>query len=154
MCPMCAPKWWKNPQRRGLAPPSEVDERIDPLQTVLIIDDSPTIRYLLKVYLAGLAVTVLEASDGAAGLRQVREGGVSLVIADLRMPGVDGFEFIRQLRADATHGRLPVILLTMEAEPGLKEEALALGANAFLTKPVPLAVLRETVQQLLSPVSP
>lgn len=97
---------------------------------------------------------MLEANDGEAGLRQVREGGVSLVIADLRMPGMDGFEFIRQLRADATHGRLPVILLTMEAKPGLKEEALALGANAFLTKPVPLAVLRETVQQLLSPVSP
>lgn len=119
------------------------------MQTVLIVDDSPTFRYLLRVYLSGLQIQMAEATDGEAGLAQIDAGEIALVIADLRMAGMDGFEFLRQLRARPTHARLPVILLTSETTPGLREEALRLGASEFLTKPVPLARLRECVQRWL-----
>lgn len=123
-----------------------------PRATVLIVDDSATIRHIIRVYLSGLAgVEVREASDGAEGLAAVDAGGIDLVIADLRMPGVDGLEFLRRLRArlDSKHCRIPVILLTMETAPGLREQLLAAGANEFLTKPISNAVLRATVQALL-----
>ena len=121
-----------------------------PVQTVLIIDDSPTFRYLLRVYLSGLPIQIAEASDGEAGLAQVNAGEIALVIADLRMAGMDGFEFLRQLRSHSRRAKLPVILLTSETTPGLREEAQRLGASEFLTKPVVLARLRECVQRLLA----
>jgi two-component system chemotaxis response regulator CheY len=114
---------------------------------VLIIDDSSTIRFITRVYLSGLGVEVREASHGRDGLAAIDAGGIDLVIADLTMPEMDGLEFVRQLRArpDPRQSQIPVILMTMEQAPGLREKLLAAGANRFLTKPVTNEVLRAAV---------
>jgi two-component system chemotaxis response regulator CheY len=119
---------------------------------VLIIDDSPTIRYITRVYLSGLGVEVREATNGRDGLAAIDAGGVDLVIADMTMPEMNGLQFLQQLRArpDPRQSRLPVILMTMEQTPGLREQLLAAGANEFLTKPVSNEVLRATVRALLA----
>ncbi len=121
------------------------------MQTVLIIDDSPTIRYLVSVYLSGMKIRLVEAGTGRDGLSLAQGGGLSLVIADLRMPGMDGLEFIRQLRQGPVHASLPVILLTSESGPEAREQALEAGASEFLTKPVTLARLRECVLAWILP---
>ena len=120
---------------------------------VLIIDDSPTIRFITKVYLTGMGVEIREASSGRVGLAAIEAGGIDLVVSDLTMADIDGLEFVRQLRAhrDPRHNRIPVIILTMESGPGLRERLLAAGASEHLTKPVSNTALRAVVLSLLPP---
>ena len=121
--------------------------------TVLILDDSPTIRFITKVYLTGLGVEIREASDGREALAAIEAGGIDLVVSDLTMPGMDGLQFVRQLRTrlDPRHNRIPVIMLTMESGPGLRERLLAAGVNEYLVKPVTNTQLRAVVLGLLPP---
>ena len=121
-------------------------------QTILIIDDSPTIRNIIKVYLMGSQFEFMEAEGGEKGLELVRKGSVELVIADINMPGMDGLTFVRQLRADARPELrgIPVILLTGEKAEALRIQGLKAGANEFIRKPVSSAGLIEAVNKLLN----
>lgn len=120
-------------------------------QTVLLVDDSATIRYIIKVYLMGLGVELLEAGDGEKGLAVLHASHVDLVIADVRMPGIDGITFVKMLRADPEPRlrAIPVVLLTMQQGAAERQEGMDAGANAYLTKPVTSGLLKETVQRLL-----
>lgn len=121
--------------------------------TVLILDDSPTIRFITKVYLTGLGVEIREASNGREALTAIEAGGIDLVVSDLTMPGMDGLQFVRQLRTsrDPRHNRIPVIILTMESGLGLRERLIAAGVSEYLTKPVTNTQLRAVVLGLLPP---
>ena len=123
--------------------------------TVLILDDSPTIRFITKVYLTGPGVEIREASNGRDALTAIEAGGIDLVVSDLTMPGMDGLQFVRQLRTirDPRHNRIPVIILTMESGLGLRERLIAAGANEYLVKPVTNTQLRAVVLGLLPPVA-
>jgi two-component system chemotaxis response regulator CheY len=120
-------------------------------QTVLLIDDSPTIRTIIKIYLMGRSFDFVEAEGGERGLQLARLMPIELVIADINMPGMDGLTFTKQLRADNnTKVRsLPVILLTGEKSEDLRTKGMEAGANAFIQKPVSSARLIEVVNQLL-----
>jgi two-component system, chemotaxis family, chemotaxis protein CheY len=120
-------------------------------QTVLVIDDSSTIREIIKIYLSGRSFEFVEAESGDRGLQLARLMQVDLVIADVKMPGMDGLTFVRHLRADEKpHLRtVPVILLTGEKSEDLKSQGLEAGANAFVQKPVSSGRLKEVVNQLL-----
>ncbi len=103
---------------------------------VLIIEDSPTTRAVIKVYLVGHHLEFLEANDGAQGLQLARTHRPDVVVVDLKMPGMDGFTFCRTLRGDPRLKDTPVILLTGAKGDAIKREALMAGANHFMTKPI------------------
>ncbi|HXN32465.1 MAG TPA: response regulator [Polyangiaceae bacterium] len=120
-------------------------------QTILIVDDSKTMREVLKVYLMGRRYEFLEAEDAERGLRLLRLVPVSLVIVDLKMPKIDGLAFLRHLRADGAPGqRVPVIMVTGEKGSLYESLAMRAGANAFLHKPLDSARAVEAVDRLLS----
>ena len=103
---------------------------------VLIIEDSPTTRAVIKVYLVGHHLEFLEANNGNDGLAMTREHRPSVIVVDLKMPGMDGFTFCRTVRADARVKNTPIILLTGSKGDEIKREALNAGASFFMTKPI------------------
>lgn len=121
--------------------------------SILLIDDSPTIRALVKVYLMGLRCTFLEAENGAQALDLLAATPVTLIIADVKMPVLDGFAFLTRVRASADPAlrQVPVIFLTGEQGAELRQRAETIGANAFLTKPVCNVELTSLVRQMLRP---
>jgi CheY-like chemotaxis protein len=102
---------------------------------VLIVDDDPAIRQLCSINLQIEGFVVLEAEDGRRGLEQVRLARPDLVVTDVRMPGLDGFQLAEALRRDERTRKIPLIFVSGETEPAEAARAHALGALAYLTKP-------------------
>ena len=121
------------------------------VHTVLIVDDSPTIRSVAKIHLMGCGYDFVEADSAERALQVLKLVPVSLVLADIRMAGMSGIDFVRAVRADQRpHVRnAPVVLMTGEKALPLRAEAMAAGANAFLNKPITSGALLAVVQQLL-----
>jgi two-component system chemotaxis response regulator CheY len=122
-------------------------------RTVLIVDDSPTIRSFAKIFLKQLQLEVVEAEDGAQALALVRENLPLLAIVDVNMPGMDGLTFTRELRADPRPelASLPVVLLTGDRSEQLRQQGVEAGASEFLGKPIRGADLQALVRKLLGP---
>jgi CheY-like chemotaxis protein len=145
---------------------SAIDERTDPAnasalsytcarlmrRTVLIVDDSATIREIVKIYLAGKDIEFLEAQDGERALSVCRLTPITLVIADIKMPGMDGIEFTHQVRISGKPEleKVPIVLLTGEKDADLRTRGLAAGATAFLHKPISGQALREVTDPYLT----
>lgn len=102
------------------------------MQNVLVIDDDPSLAGLLAEYLGGRGLRVEVAGDGTAGLERLAGGGVDLVVLDVMMPGLDGFDVLREIRRQ---GALPVIMLTARGEDLDRIVGLELGADDYLSKP-------------------
>jgi two-component system KDP operon response regulator KdpE len=113
---------------------------------VLIVDDEAQIRRALRTGLTGHGYTVEVAEDGEAALAMIAARPHDVVVLDLAMPGIDGFEVLRQLRA---WSRLPVIVLSAHGEERDKVEALDLGADDYLTKPFGMGELLARVRAVL-----
>lgn len=118
-------------------------------RSVLVVDDSPTIRGFARLILRSLDVTVLEAEDGAKALAAARATPPALVLADVNMPVMDGLSLTRELRKDRALKDIPVLLLTGEKSDELQRQGLAAGANALLTKPLQAAELQAAVRRWL-----
>ncbi len=101
---------------------------------ILLIDDEPFARDIIAHGLERFRHTLHYESDPERGLALAREGAVTVALVDLRMPGMDGFEVTRRLRADPATEHLPVILLSSEDSPETKARAFADGANDYLVK--------------------
>ena len=101
---------------------------------ILIVDDDESLCDLLRMHLSAAGYSVSVAEDGIAGGYAVLRGRPDLIICDVNMPHMDGFEFIAALRADKTLPRFPVIFLTTEAEGELRGRAL--GAVGYHAKPI------------------
>jgi EAL domain-containing protein (putative c-di-GMP-specific phosphodiesterase class I)/DNA-binding response OmpR family regulator len=114
--------------------------------TVLVIDDDPTLRGVYVTALRRAGYEVLAAADGTAGLATLATTPVGLVLCDVAMPGISGFDVVRALRAASDTATLPVILITGGAEGDSLVEGLAAGADDFLAKPVRIAELVARVQ--------
>lgn len=119
------------------------------MKKVLLVDDTRTLLSLIQVYLMGWSIEFVEAKDGVEGLRLAKERRPDLVISDVRMPGMDGFELCAALRADPDLFRMPLVLLTSLADELSRKKGKLVGATAFLTKPVAVDELRRTVQGIL-----
>ncbi len=102
------------------------------MDTILIIDDDPGLTSLLGEYLRSRGLAVQSAPDGEQGLERLRGGGVDLVILDVMLPGRDGFEICRAIRADSG---VPVIMLTARGDELDRIVGLELGADDYLPKP-------------------
>jgi two-component system chemotaxis response regulator CheY len=106
--------------------------------TVLVVDDATTMRKFHRSVLEQAGFAVVEAMDGVQALEQILEAPrrFGLVVADVNMPGLDGYALVQRLRAEAALAALPVIMITTDREPRDTERGFAAGANLFLAKPV------------------
>jgi CheY-like chemotaxis protein len=116
---------------------------------VLVVDDSPSTRALMRGILSQLEIEVEEARSGFEALRALPRGGYHLVITDINMPDIHGLEFIRMMRHSPAYATLPVLVVSTQAESRDVSRALSLGANAFLKKPFGEEELLGQVRTLL-----
>ncbi|MBI1405244.1 MAG: response regulator [Caulobacter sp.] len=103
---------------------------------LLFVDDDPILREFAAVHLATDAMSIETAADGAEGLERIAELNPDLVLLDLEMPRLDGFEVLRRLRADPATARLPVIVVTGREDTGAIDRAFDAGATSFIAKPI------------------
>ena len=116
---------------------------------VLLIDDDAAIRAVCSVNLRALRIEVMEAGDGATGLRLARHGRPDLVLLDVSMPGLDGFEVGELVRRHRKTRNIPLMFLSGEAETDAR--ARELGAIACLEKPFDPATLTSLIATTLNP---
>jgi DNA-binding response OmpR family regulator len=121
----------------------------DAARSVLVVDDDPVIRALLRDTLEIEGYEVRTAEDGAVGLALVAERRPDCVVLDLMMPGIDGHEVLRRIRA-ADDDMLPVVMLTAAADDEHTWQAWAGGVSCFLAKPFDVDVLVQWVDYLCS----
>jgi two-component system cell cycle response regulator DivK len=105
------------------------------MATILIVEDNPANLKLAALLLEKSGYAVLKAENGEAGLRLARERAPDLVLMDIQMPGIDGLEATRQLRADPATARLKILALTALAMKGDEERILAAGCDGYIAKP-------------------
>lgn len=114
---------------------------------ILVIDDDPAVTSVLRRGLSYEGYTVTTAADGSAGLAAARQTPPDLVVLDIMMPGIDGLEVLRRLRAaDAT---LPVLMLTARDTPADQVQGLETGADDYMVKPFSFEVLLAHIHALL-----
>ena len=119
------------------------------MSTVLIVDDEPLNRDLMKLLVEALGQDVTLAASGADALTQVAARAPDLVILDVLMPGIDGYEVARRLKADKRMWAVPIIMVSALDDRESKVKGLAAGADDFLTRPVDRIELKVRVQNLL-----
>jgi len=120
------------------------------MQTVLVVDDSPTIRRMVRTALAALTgVVFVEASSGLRAIEVLGLQPVHLVVLDLNMPDMHGLDVIRFLRTHAKYRQLPVMVLTTRGDDTSRDAAMDAGASLYLTKPfAPSALVAAARAQL------
>lgn len=124
------------------------------MPAALLIDDDARLGNLVAEYLGKNDVTVTVAGDGERGLGLLAKGGFDVVLLDLMLPGIDGLEVCRRIRADAKLGRVPVIMLTAKGDDVDKVVGLELGADDYLAKPFNPRELLARVRALLRRAAP
>jgi len=116
----------------------------------LIVEDSPMMRQLLVFALARIKnLRVTEADDGIDGMRKLANAKYDLIITDINMPIMDGLKLVKRVRSDPTHKDTPIIIITTEGSQEDRQRALALGANAYITKPIQAPQVIAKVKELL-----
>ncbi len=118
--------------------------------SVLVIEDSASVRRLIDVCLRPLGAEMRFAEDGLIGLDAARAGVPDVIILDIGLPGLDGWEVLSQLRSDSRTLDIRVLVLTAHAQPEMADRAAAGGADDFMTKPFRPNDLRISVEALLN----
>ncbi len=118
---------------------------------ILVVEDNAVNLELLIALLEQEGCEVLVAETADAGLRLARTAQPALILMDVQLPGMTGYEATRHLKADPATAAIPVVALTALAMQGEEERAKAAGCAGYLTKPLDTETFRETVRQLLGP---
>jgi len=117
---------------------------------ILIVEDEDYCATTLEIALRplpGVDIRLAASAVEAIGLLESTE--ISIVVTDLRLPGMDGFQLISRIRSDSRLQALPIVVLSGDTNPKAREHALYLGASAFFAKPCSMTLLRRTVEELL-----
>jgi CheY-like chemotaxis protein len=117
----------------------------DDRRTVLVVEDNAPLRRMISIFLRAAGYRVCAAEDGSSGLVLAQEERPDLVLLDLMLPELDGWEVLRRIKGDARTAAIPVLVLTASVDSPLTEQALRLGATRVLTKPIDSRVLVEHV---------
>lgn len=104
-------------------------------KTILLVDDSNSIRSVLKAFLQPQGHRIIEAAGGRAGLQQVESNTIDLIITDQNMPGLDGLGMVKAIREGQHNQRVPIVVLTTETSDEMKAKFRAAGANGWMSKP-------------------
>lgn len=128
-----------------------VSEGKEHIKTVLIVDDSPTMRRMVKASLQDLSgVSFIEAGSGLEAIEQLSLAHVRVMVLDLNMPDMHGIEVLRFVRAHGAYRDIPVIVLTTRGDEASRAAALEVGASLYLTKPFAPGALSSRVRELLA----
>ncbi len=119
------------------------------MKTILSVDDSASMRQMVRLTLSGAGYSVLEAENGAEGLKVAQGKPVQMVVTDLNMPVMDGLSFIRELRKLPAYRGVPILFLTTESDAGIKQQAKEAGATGWITKPFKPEQLSAVVKKVL-----
>ncbi|MCU0662986.1 MAG: response regulator [Myxococcota bacterium] len=118
--------------------------------TCLVVEDSPMMRQLIVFALSRVkTLSVVEADDGVDALKKLAGGRFDLIITDINMPIMDGLKLVKRIRSDAVHKDVPIMIITTEGAAEDRQRALALGANAYITKPIQAPQVLTKVKELL-----
>ena len=118
--------------------------------TCLVVEDSPMMRQLLVFALSRVKnLKVTEADDGVDGLRKLAGAKFDLILTDINMPIMDGLKLVKRVRSDPMHKDTPIIIITTEGSTEDRQRAMALGANAYITKPIQAPQVIQKVKELL-----
>ncbi|MFO1193353.1 MAG: response regulator [Rhodoferax sp.] len=120
-------------------------------QTILVIDDSASLRQIVSMALKGAGYAVLEAGDGAAALALLDGRKIGMAICDVNMPRMNGIEFVKAAKNLPAYRFLPILMLTTESQDAKKEEGRAAGAKAWMLKPFSPSSLLNAVSKLCLP---
>ncbi|VWX36585.1 Two-component system chemotaxis response regulator CheY [Limnobacter sp. 130] len=120
-------------------------------KTIMVVDDSNTIRQVVSMTLKSEGYDVLEASDGNDALQKIKGKKIHLVISDVNMPGMDGITLVKELKKLPEFKFMPVIMLTTESQDSKKAEGQAAGAKAWVIKPFQPAQMLSAVSKLILP---
>jgi two-component system chemotaxis response regulator CheY len=121
-------------------------------KTILIVDDSASLRTVVKLALTRAGYEVIEAGDGRDAIAKLDQAAkVNLIVSDVNMPVMDGIAFVKQVKAHPRHKFTPVIMLTTEGQDEKKQLGRAAGAKAWIVKPFNPPQLLDAVSKLILP---
>ncbi len=116
---------------------------------ILIIEDEQPIINLLKIRLEASNYEIIFATDGQKGLNMAREEAPDLIILDIMLPSLNGYQILRMLKFDGRYKEIPIIVLTAKGVEEDKKLGQALGADAYIPKPFEPETLLEKIKELL-----
>lgn len=126
-----------------------LDFLADTREKLLIVDEEIDASTALKVALEAEGYNVIVAQDGFEGIEKARTENPDVILLDIMMPGMDGFEVCKRLKSDPSSADIPVIMLTAKGEIEDKVEGLELGADDYVTKPFNLKELKARIKTVL-----
>ena len=115
---------------------------------VLAIDDEQDILLMIKIALEFDGIPVITAGSGEEGLEVAERERPDVILLDIRLPGIDGWEVLERLKADEALAGIPVVMISAHATPSTPQRAIKLGCKAYLTKPFRPADLRKVVDEV------
>lgn len=118
-------------------------------RTVLVIEDEKDIRNFILRILKLEGYSTLEAADGKTGLEIIKKEPVDMVILDIRLPGIDGWDVLHEIRQNQIFSTIPVIILTATVEIAQRRKALKMGANLYLIKPLSAHILSIAIKAIM-----
>ena len=121
------------------------------MPNILVVEDSPTMRQLIGFAMKRIADSkVIEATDGVDALKKLSSEKIDLILADINMPVMDGLKLVSLVRGNPAYKDIPIIIITTEGAEEDKKRALAIGANAYLPKPIQTQELIKLVNGYIS----
>ena len=123
---------------------------MDKNMKILVVDDFSTMRRIIKNLLKDLGFSIIqEADDGSTALPMLQQGDFDFVVTDWNMPGMQGIDLLRAIRADDSLKHLPVLMVTAEAKKEQIVAAAQAGVNGYVVKPFTAATLKEKLEKIL-----
>ncbi|MGR3176616.1 MAG: response regulator [Candidatus Anammoxibacter sp.] len=119
-------------------------------ETILVIEDNEKNRKLIKVVLKAKGYKIIEAEDAETAMDQLKKDIPDLILMDIGLPGMDGFELTRLIKRDKTTKDVPIIAVTAHAMKGEKEKTLEAGCDDYVSKPIDINEFQKTVARVLN----
>ena len=123
------------------------------MKSILYLDDTTDQRNLVRMILTAEGFRVDTAVDGEEGLKKVEQACPDLILLDLGMPKIDGFEFLKLIKADPNTQNIPIVVVSAWTSVHHREAAIEAGASKFISKPYDLDILTQTVREFF-PIEP
>lgn len=120
-------------------------------KTILVVDDSASLRQVVAIALRGAGYEVIEACDGKDALGRMTGQKIHLIISDVNMPNMDGISYVKAVKQLPAYKFTPIIMLTTESQEGKKQEGQAAGAKAWVVKPFQPQQMLTAVSKLILP---